>query len=259
MATDPTQDPHFQTVIGGTTYCYDYTDKKWYQNQTDSMIGSWWVSSDPPANTTPPATPPSDPTKTSNTSNTSNTSTTSNTSNTTTTDTQDTGPWSPNHADRQPDKPLPKDAKDLPKVPAPPPVPGGDGTGNTSVDTPSLDKFASNIALLQDPVNKLLDTITQMPAVQPGAFYHADQIRANIDGLNGDGGLKQKYRTAVTDLTNGLKDLHDAMTSLSTKYASTEDANKGTADDVNRALNGSTAYFSGIDTDVSGGSSNTGA
>jgi hypothetical protein len=155
--------------------------------------------------------------------------------------------WSPSDATRPPDKPLPTGTG-----PTPPKVPGGDGTGNTSVDTPSLDRFVENIKSLLDPVNNLLTTIKGMPAVQPGAFYHADVIRANINGDNGDGGLKAKHRAVVTDLGNGLTDLHTAIHGLSLKYKSTEEANKGTADDVTRALNGAQTYFGGIITDAGG-------
>lgn len=157
--------------------------------------------------------------------------------------------WSPSDATRPPDKPLPTGTG-----PTPPKVPGGDGTGNTSVDTPSLDRFVENIKSLLDPVNTLLTTIKGMPAVQPGAFYHADVIRANINGDNGDGGLKAKHRAVVTDLGNGLTDLHEAIHGLSLKYKSTEEANKGTADDVTRALNGAQTYFGGIITDAGGSS-----
>jgi hypothetical protein len=157
--------------------------------------------------------------------------------------------WSSSDANRPPDKPKPSGTG-----PIPPKVPGGDGKGNTSVDTPSLDVFVENVKSLLTPVNDLLTTIKGMPAVQPGAFYHADVIRSNINGDSGDGGLKSKYRSVVTDLGNGLTDLHEAIHGLSLKYKSTEEANKGTADDVTRALNGSQSYFGGIITDAGGSS-----
>lgn len=155
--------------------------------------------------------------------------------------------WSPSDATRPPPFAVPTWGG-----PTPPKVPGGNGSGNTSVDTPSLDLFVKNVKTLLDPVNGLVTSLKSMHAVQPGAFYHADVIRANINGDNGDGGLRAKYRSAVTDLGSGLTDLHLAITSLSNKYHSTEEANKGTADDVSRALNGAQTYFGGIITDTGG-------
>lgn len=157
--------------------------------------------------------------------------------------------WSPTDATHQQPKPLPTG-----NGPTPPKIPGGDGSGNTSVDTPSLDLFVTNVKTLLTPVNGLVTSLKGMHPVQPGAFYHADVVRANINGDNGDGGLRAKYRSAVTDLGSGLTDLHEAITTLSTKYKNTEEANKGTADDVTRALNGASSYFGGIITDTGGGS-----
>jgi hypothetical protein len=156
--------------------------------------------------------------------------------------------WSSGDAHHPADTPVPTGGG-----PTPPKVPGGDGTGNTSVDTPSLDRFVENVKSLVTPVNNLVTLLKTTAPVQPGAFYHADAIRANINGDNGDGGLKAKYRSAVTDLGSGLTDLHEAIAGLSAKYKSTEEANKGTADDVSRALNGASSYFGGIVTDTGGG------
>jgi hypothetical protein len=195
-------------------HLYDYANNTWYLKYTGRGGTSWSKTSAPPG-VTPPAQQ-----------------------------------WSPSDATRPPDKPLPTGGSSTP----PPKVPGGDGKGNTSVDTPSLDVFVTNVKALLTPVNGLVTSLKSMHAVQPGAFYHADVIRANINGDNGDGGLRAKYRSAVTDLGSGLTDLHEAITTLSQKYKSTEEANKGTADDVTRALNGASSYFGGIITDTGGGS-----
>ncbi len=157
--------------------------------------------------------------------------------------------WTPGDANHPPDHPLPKGSG-----PQPPKIPGGDGKGHTSVDTPSLDLFVSNMGALGPPVSALITKMQTMIPVQPGAFYHADQIRAAISGDNGDGGLQHRYRLVATDLNNGLVALRDAIKTLSAKYKTTEDLNKGTAHDVQQALSSVSGSFGGVVTDAGGGS-----
>lgn len=216
MSDDPTSDMNWTSPDG--QYLYDYTNKTWYSNTYNAGYGDGaayysWDQCDPPPGLNPPALQ-----------------------------------WNPGDANRPNTKPLPKDPG-----PTGPKIPGGKGTdGNTSVDTPSLDLFATNVKSLQDPVNGLIKTLKGMTPVQPGAFYHADLVRQNISGDNGDAGIQAKYHSVVTDLGNGLLSLHDAIVSLSGKYKTTEDANKGTAGDVSKALNGAQGYFGGVVTDAGG-------
>lgn len=197
-------------------YLYDYTDHTWSEWEVDSDgYGSWTQIDTPPAGLNPPPIQ-----------------------------------WSSTDATRPPTSGLPTTTNH--PGPTPPKIPGGDGTGNTSVDTPSLDLFVTNVSTMLGWVTPLTTKLKTLAAVQPGAFYHADVIRAGINGDNGDGGLKAKYRTVLSDLGNGLTDLHDAVKNLSHKYTSVEEANKGTADDVSRALNGATGYFGGVVTDAGG-------
>jgi hypothetical protein len=197
-------------------YLYDYKDKSWYSWSFDPESGGSWVSTSPPAGITAPPLQ-----------------------------------WAPGDANHQPDKPKPSG-----DGPPPPKIPGGSGSSGpgTTVDTPSLDLFVRNIKALVDPVNGLLDTLKKMKAVQPGAFYHADLIRANITGKNGDAGLRAKYDTVCSDLGNGLVSLHQAVSKISGLYKSTEEANKGTAQDVQKYLGSASGYFSGIVTDGGSGS-----
>src|SRR4051812_16834352 len=67
----------------------------------------------------------------------------------------------------------------------PPPVPGGDGHNGTSVSTPSLDLFATNIDLLIQPVRDVAAALTDV-SVAPGAFYHANVMRTSVNGPNAD-------------------------------------------------------------------------
>ncbi|MEU6194229.1 hypothetical protein [Streptomyces sp. NPDC047061] len=124
----------------------------------------------------------------------------------------------------------------------PPPVPGGDGHNGTSVSTPSLDLFASNIDLLIQPVRDVATKLTDV-SVAPGAFYHANVMRTTVNGPNADAGLKKSYGDALSALVRGLTDLRDGVRGLSHKYATTEDANGMTAQDLADALTTTTADF----------------
>ena len=216
MSNDPTSDMNWTSPDG--QYLYDYDSKTWYAWTYNAGYGDSggyydWDQTDPPPGITAPPLQ-----------------------------------WSPSDANRPPPKSLPTG-----NGPAPPKIPGGKtATATTSVDTPSLDLFATNVKALQDPVNALVKTLKGMTPVQPGAFYHADLIRANVSGDNGDGGIQAKYRTAINDLGNGLVSLHYAVTTLSKKYKTTEDANKGEAADVQKAFNGAQGYFGGVVTDTGG-------
>ncbi|MFI6022885.1 hypothetical protein ACIBCP_35240 [Streptomyces sp. NPDC051287] len=111
---------------------------------------------------------------------------------------------------------------------AAPPVPGGDGTKGTSVDTPSMDRFAENIDRLIAPVMaayQRLDTVK----VAPGAFYDANKMRAAVAGAQQDGALKKSYSDALHALLTGLTDTRDGARKLSHDYGAGEDANKVTA------------------------------
>lgn len=214
--SDPTSDMNWTSPDG--QYLYDYDSKTWYAYTYEPGYGDSsgyydWEQTDPPQGITAPPLQ-----------------------------------WSPSDANRPPPSALPKGpGPNAPKIPG-----GKSNSGTTSVDTPSLDLFATNVKALQDPVNALVKTLKGMTPVQPGAFYHADLIRANISGDNGDGGIQAKYRTAINDLGNGLVSLHDAVTTLSTKYKSTEEANKGQAGDVQKAFNGAQGYFGGVVSDTGG-------
>ncbi|MEY9932112.1 hypothetical protein ABH926_006761 [Catenulispora sp. GP43] len=217
--SDPTSDMNWTSPDG--QYLYDYTDKTWYANTYEPGFGDSggyydWEKCDPPKGLNPPNLQ-----------------------------------WSPNDANRPPPSSLPKGPG-----PNPPKVPGGKtNSGTTSVDTPSLDLFADHIKSLQDPVNGLVTTLKKMTPVQPGAFYHADMIRTNISGDNGDGGIQAKYHTALSDLGNGLLSVHNAVSALTLKYKTTEEANKADAGDVQKAFNGAQGYFSGVVSDTGGGGS----
>ncbi|MGQ4436913.1 hypothetical protein [Streptomyces sp. SAS_260] len=138
----------------------------------------------------------------------------------------------------------------------PPPVPGGDGHNGTSVSTPSLDLFATNIDLLIQPVRDVATALTDV-SVAPGAFYHANVMRTSVNGPNADAGLKKSYGDALTALVRGLTDLRDGVQGLSHKYATTEDANGMTAQDLADALTTTTADFNTVMTS-NGGTGMTG-
>lgn len=111
--------------------------------------------------------------------------------------------------------------------PPAPPVPNN----HTSVDTASLDLFAKNMTALVTPLNNLMPTLKAVD-VQPGAFYHADQIRTQINGPSGDAGLKSQYQKVIGDLVQTLTDLSTSATTMSGKYKDTEALNSTNATDL---------------------------
>ena len=123
----------------------------------------------------------------------------------------------------------------------PPPVPSneGPGTGTTSVDTPSMTVFASNIDLLIKPVTDAKAAL-QPVTLATGAFYHAYQIHSGVTGPNDDAGIKGPYLKALTDLLDGLTDLSDGVKTLAKKYTTIEDANNMKAQDLKDAMSKST-------------------
>ncbi len=142
---------------------------------------------------------------------------------------------------------------------SPPGVPGGKGGGKgTTVDTPSMKLFADNMDKLIAPTQaaaKKLDTVS----TAPGAFYHADQIRTKVNGLNADDGLKAQYGKVLADLVQGLGDLRDGVRELASRYATLEDANKMTATDLDKAMQSANGDFSVLLTDSGGTPPATGA
>ncbi|MCS0606297.1 hypothetical protein NX794_34565 [Streptomyces sp. LP11] len=139
----------------------------------------------------------------------------------------------------------------------PPPVPGGDGHNGTSVSTPSMDLFASNIGLMIQPVRDAATGLDDV-SVAPGAFYHANVMRKTVNGPNADGGLKKSYDDALSALVRGLTDLRDGVQALSRKYSTTEDANNMTAQDLADAFTTTTADFNTMMTSNGGSGMTTG-
>jgi hypothetical protein len=130
--------------------------------------------------------------------------------------------------------------------------------GKTSVDTPSLDLFAANLNELITPLKQAYSDLEDVD-VQPGAFYHADQIRNQINGVDGTSGLKSQYQQVLTDLVTGLTDTVAAVQKMSRKYSSVEDLNKASAADVQSDLTTASGDFSQMMSDAaSGGASSSG-
>jgi hypothetical protein len=135
--------------------------------------------------------------------------------------------------------------------------PNGSGpTPPTTVDTPSLDAFATYMGELIPTLNNLLPDL-KLVDVQPGAFYHADQIRAVINGLNADAGLKNKFTLVIADLVQGLTDIQTAVTTMSSKYKSTEDVNNMSVTDLQNEFQTVQSDFTTLMNDA-GGSTGTG-
>ena len=143
--------------------------------------------------------------------------------------------------------PTPKDTFQPPKVP------GGSGKSDsgTSVDTPSMELFAGNIDLLIKPAREAAKDL-QLVQVEPGAFYHANQIRTKVNGPNADSGLKEQYIKVFQDLAQGLGDLRDGVRQLAKQYTTLEDAGKMKATDLQSAMQSTSSDFTSLVTDAGG-------
>ncbi|MGW0999545.1 hypothetical protein [Streptomyces sp. NPDC002520] len=115
-----------------------------------------------------------------------------------------------------------------------------------------MELFADNMDKLIAPVRAALDGLGEV-AVAPGGFYHANVIRANINGVNADGGLKASFQHVLSDLVQGLSDTRDTMKELSVKYVKIEDANKMKAIDLQKAMQSAQADFDALNKDGGGG------
>lgn len=141
----------------------------------------------------------------------------------------------------------------------PPQVPrNGEGGPSTSVDTPSMDLFANNIDLLIAPAREAQGLLEKV-SVAPGAFYHANLIRTNVNGANSDGGLKEQMLSVLDDVISGLSDLHAGVHTLSTKYTSIEDVNGMKSTDLFDAISDAQGDFDALIKDAGGSPSGSGS
>ncbi|MFJ6836860.1 hypothetical protein [Streptomyces sp. NPDC091209] len=132
----------------------------------------------------------------------------------------------------------------------PPPVPKGKSGGSgTSVDTPSMELFATNLNLLIDGTNFAITSLDDVQ-VEPGAFYDANKMRTTVNGPNADAGLKGQYLAVLRDLRSGLSDLHDGIITLATKYKSAEDRNSITSTDLQTVMASAPGDFTTMFGDV---------
>jgi hypothetical protein len=136
------------------------------------------------------------------------------------------------------------------------PTSSGSGNGGTSVDTNPMDVFADNIDQLITPT-KTASTTLDAISVQPGAFYHANQMRTTVNGPNADNGLKEQYIKTLSDLGQGLADLRDGVRQMSAKYTTIEDANTMTATDFQTDMASSQGDFTQMMTDAGGSGSSS--
>jgi hypothetical protein len=147
----------------------------------------------------------------------------------------------------------------------PPAVPGNtsSGSGNTSVDTPSMDLFASNIGLLIGPAKDAATRAQNFPAVAPGQFYHAYQIQDKVTGPPGGSSgsgttdLVTSYQGVFTDLADGLTNIQKAAQAISAKYKTTQDLNNLKVSELNTDFSDASTDFNNSVT-ANGGSSGSG-
>lgn len=128
----------------------------------------------------------------------------------------------------------------------PPPVPSGSGNGGkTSVDTHPMEVFADNMDQLVGPIRQAMDRLHPVD-IHAGAFYHANTIRTNLNGPNGDGGQKAKLAAVLDSLSEGVTDIARGTRELVAKYNQVHDASLVKATDLQTAMQSAQADFQGL-------------
>jgi len=119
----------------------------------------------------------------------------------------------------------------------PPPVPSQDGpNGQVVVNTDALDAFANNVGLLIPPVKAALSTLAGLPKVAAGGFPEAYAISDQVSGSGSGSDLADSYKLVLNYMSDGLTDIVNAANSMSKTYATTDELNSATADDVTKSL-----------------------
>lgn len=146
----------------------------------------------------------------------------------------------------------------------PPAVPGGHGDGKqTSVDTPSMLLYASNLERALpalDAAKQRLDTVL----VAPGGLPAARAMRVKINGTSTDvkdedDKLKGQYQKSLTDVKQGITDIVAAVREMAKKYARLEDANKMQATDLQKYLQEASTDFDQLSQHLQGPGTKSGS
>ncbi|WP_217553908.1 hypothetical protein [Streptomyces sp. GbtcB6] len=128
----------------------------------------------------------------------------------------------------------------------PPSVPSGSGSGSkTQVDTQPMEVFASNMEQLVDPVQRALDRLHGID-VHAGAFYDGNVIRKDLNGANGDDGLKKKLGDVLHDLTEGLTDIAKGVRDIAGQYSKVHDASVVDVSDLTKAMQPAQSDFDAL-------------
>ncbi|MFD8820501.1 hypothetical protein ACFV23_55775 [Streptomyces sp. NPDC059627] len=134
----------------------------------------------------------------------------------------------------------------------PPAVPSGSGSGSkTQVDTQPMEVFASNMDQLVDPVQKALDRLGGID-VHAGAFYDGNVIRKDLNGPNGDDGLKKSLMAVLHDLTEGLTDIAKGVRDIAGQYSKVHDASLVDVSALTKAMQPAQADFDALAKDDGG-------
>ena len=121
----------------------------------------------------------------------------------------------------------------------PPNVPGkkdGNGSGKTTVNTPSMKIFAENINTLLTPLNKSLELLQNLPPVAAGDFHTSKVMKKMITGDAGDGMLQSGFETVLKKCIKTVNDTHEAVQKLARDYENIDDLNKLTSQQLTRAM-----------------------
>jgi flagellar hook-basal body complex protein FliE len=150
---------------------------------------------------------------------------------------QDAPSWDSNSVP----KPVTGDGpKAAPGAPAlnPPNVPSGKGggSGQTAVNTPSMNQFANNISQLLPPLENALKQLQDLKPLAAGGFYQGYNMRNVVTGNGGDGMLQSGFETVLKKAIKSINDTHEAVVKMAKDYETVDDQNKMTGQALNRAM-----------------------
>ena len=176
--------------------------------------------------------------------------------------------WNPNDAGSPPGTPPPLtgpllNPNQISQL-TPPPVPTEiGGAGETAVNTPSMDVFASNIGKLVAPVQDALSQLGALSPIAAGAFADAYNVQNKVSGnpnnskTSSTSDLVSSYKAVLQDLAQGLTDVQSATQKMSKTYTTTNDLNNMNVTDLKNDLNAAQGDFGNM-MSANGGNPNPG-
>ncbi|MGV9935196.1 hypothetical protein [Streptomyces olivaceoviridis] len=139
-----------------------------------------------------------------------------------------------------------------------PPVPGAGGPGKpTTVDTPSMLLYASNMESLLPHLDNALQRLEPVVAAA-GGLPSGRTLRATVGSTQKStgkaSGLVSAYYSSLTDIKAGVTDLVAAVREMAKKYDRLEDLNQMSAAQLQKYMQDAKADFDSLDKHLPTGS-----